>query len=34
VQFNVGNVFDRRFVTLSRGVGDRRNYNFTWQVLF
>lgn len=34
VQFNVGNLFDRRYVTLSRGVGDRQNYNFTYHVFF
>lgn len=34
LQLNVGNVFDRKFVTLSRGVGDRQNYNFTYQVFF
>ncbi len=32
VQFNVGNVFDRSYVTLSRGTGDRRNFYFTYQV--
>ena len=32
LQFNVGNLFDRSYVTLSRGVGDRRTYAVTYQV--
>jgi outer membrane receptor for monomeric catechols len=32
LQFNVGNIFDRPYVTLSRGVGDRRTYYVTYQV--
>lgn len=31
-QFNLGNAFDKRYVTLSRGVGDRRTYYFTYQI--
>ena len=32
LQFNVGNLFDRTYVTLSRGVGDRRTYYVTYQI--
>ena len=32
IQFNVGNLFDRSYVTLSRGVGDRRNFYVTYQI--
>jgi hypothetical protein len=34
VQFNVGNVFDRHFVTYSRGVGDNRANKVSSQVSF
>ena len=32
LQFNVNNLTDRSYVTLSRGVGDGRTYYFTYQV--
>jgi outer membrane receptor protein involved in Fe transport len=32
LQFNVNNLTDQTYVTLSRGVGDRRTYYFTYQL--
>ncbi len=34
VQFNVGNVTDKKFVTYSRGAGDERSYKATYQLAF
>jgi iron complex outermembrane receptor protein len=34
LQFNVGNVMDKHYVTYSRGVGDNRVYKFTYQGSF
>jgi iron complex outermembrane recepter protein len=33
-QFNVNNLADRSYVTISRGVGDTRTYNFSYQVSY